>query len=185
MLKRDDDQQAMWALWGVHPIFRWSAGRGLCFKVGFHSSSDDGQLDASPGNPVAIWRCASIIESNGNLPPNLDHGIRRQPEILTQMRGIALHHHETRRHPFRQSFAIVAGENRLVTNIIGDIRKIDATATRMGLSEQRRNIRPFHKSIPGGRTPKLRGNFRHREALGIVDPRDRLRVYREHEQALV
>jgi hypothetical protein len=64
---------------------------------------------------------------NGNLPSDFDHRIRGQPEVFTQMRRIALHQHETRRHPFRQSFVIVAGENRFVTNIIGDIRKIDAS----------------------------------------------------------
>jgi hypothetical protein len=75
------------------------------------------------------------IELNGNLPPDFNHRIRGQPEIFAQMRGVALHHYKTRRHPFRQTFAVVAGENGLVTNIIGDVRKIDATAAGMGLPD--------------------------------------------------
>ena len=36
---------------------------------------------------------------NGNLPSDFDHRVRRQPEIFAQMRGIALHHYKTHRHP--------------------------------------------------------------------------------------
>jgi len=139
--------------------------------------------DKAPTPPGIVGEHRSKL--NGNLAPDLDQRIRGHPEIIAQMHGIALHHRKTRRDPLRQSFAILAGENGFVTYIIGDVRKVDAAATLMGLTEQRWNIRMLHESITGRRSPELRGDFRHRETPGVLDPRNRLGVNREHEKTLV
>src|SRR5580704_15354016 len=101
------------------------------------------------------------------------------------MHAIPLHHRETRCHPFRQAFAILAAENGLMPNIIDDVRKVDAAATLMGVLKQSRDIWPFHESVPGRRAPELRGSFSYREAAAILNPRNRLRLQCENEQAFM
>jgi hypothetical protein len=56
------------------------------------------------------------------------------------MGGVALHESEQSRHPSRQGFLVLAGHDRLMANIIGDVGEIDRGSPLVRLLEQRRNV---------------------------------------------
>ena len=60
-----------------------------------------------------------------NATADFDDRLNRQPEIIGQMGGIALHYREHCLHPPRQGSLVVSVHDSLVPDIVGDVREID------------------------------------------------------------
>src|SRR5215468_5098671 len=105
-----------------------------------------------------------------DLPADLDHLLGRQPEVIGDVRGIALHRGKYHFLPTRKAFSVGARYHGLVPDIVGHVIEIDGTAARFELLEHARHVRPFHEAKADDGAPKAGRDRCDRETLLIGDP---------------
>src|SRR3984893_16407309 len=125
------------------------------------------------------------LESNRDLPADLDHLVVRQAEEVADMDRVALHHGEEPLLPAGHPHAVVAADHGFMPDIIGDVGKVDGAAERFTGSEQFRNMRPLHEAEMRFRAPEIRRDLFDREALAGWQPRHRQDFHAQHEHVLV
>src|ERR1700719_3736565 len=116
------------------------------------------------------------VRSDRDFPADFDDRFDRQFEIFGQVSGVALHKGEQCLHPSRQGFLVLTGHDRLVANIISDVREIDGASTLVRLLEQRRNVWPLHETVASSRAPEAGCDLSEGKPLGVLDPRHRPRT---------
>jgi hypothetical protein len=76
---------------------------------------------------------SSSLPSNRNLAADLHHRVRREPEVVGQVRRVALHKSEQGLEPAWLSLPVAPGDDGLMTHIVGDVIEIDVAAAYVSL----------------------------------------------------
>ena len=72
---------------------------------------------------------------DGKPATDFNNVVGRQPEVVGDVNGVALHRGEERLFPCRQSLPVPAADDRLVADVIGDVLIFELAPMKSGAAE--------------------------------------------------